>query len=147
VVAEKATRSDRSRSTGAVAVVGAGHPLPDKTSAAVGRRALTLADAAGPNDLVLTPITGGASATLVAPADGLSSADLAETTDTLLSAGLRIEETNAVRKHCSASKGGRLAERIAPAATATLVVVDEVAGEPWGPTVGDRTTYADALDC
>jgi hydroxypyruvate reductase len=146
VVAEKATRSDRSRSTGAVAVVGAGHPLPDKTSAAVGRRALTLADAAGPNDLVLTPITGGASATLVAPADGLSSADLAETTDTLLSAGLRIEETNAVRKHCSASKGGRLAERIAPAATATLVVVDEVAGEPWGPTVGDRTTYADALD-
>jgi hydroxypyruvate reductase len=63
-----------------------------------------------------------------------------------LNAGCRIDEINAVRKHCSAIKGGRLAERIAPATAVTLVVVDEVAGEPWGPTVGDGTTFADALD-
>lgn len=145
VVAEKKGEDGRPSAIGAVDIVAAGHPLPDEASHAAGRRALALADAAGPDDLVLAPITGGASATLVAPADGLSPADIAETTDALLSAGLRIEDVNAVRKHCSASKGGRLAERIAPAATATLVVVDEVAGEPWGPTVGDRTTYADAL--
>jgi hydroxypyruvate reductase len=147
LVAEKADGGDPPPAAiGAVDVVAAGHPIPDDASLTAGRRALALADAAGPDDLVLAPITGGASATLVAPADGLSPSALAETTDALLSAGLRIEAINAVRKHCSAIKGGRLADRIAPAETATLVIVDEVAGEPWGPTVGDATTAADALE-
>ena len=130
----------------AVDVVAAGHPLPDEASLTAGRRALAVADAAGADDLVFVPITGGASATLAAPAGDCTLADLAATTETLLNAGLRIDEINAVRKHCSAIKGGRLADRIAPATAVTLVVVDEVAGEPWGPTVGDRTTVADALD-
>jgi glycerate 2-kinase len=144
VVAAKA--GEEGIDLGAVDVVGAGHPLPDETSLSAGRRALDLADAAGADDLVFVPITGGASATLVAPAADLTRDDLASTTDALLRAGLRIDEVNAVRKHCSAIKGGRLAERIAPATAVTLVVVDEVAGEPWGPTVGDATTFADALD-
>jgi hydroxypyruvate reductase len=94
---------------------------------------------------VIAAITGGASATLAAPADGLSLADLAATTGTLLRAGLRIDEINAVRTHCSTLKGGRLARRVAPATLVTLVVVDETAGDPWGPTVGDEATFADAL--
>jgi len=129
-----------------VHVVAAGHPIPDDASLAAGRRALDVADAAGPDDLVIVPVTGGASATLVAPAGGLTLDDLAATTERLLRAGLRIDDINAVRKHCSALKGGRLAERLAPATVITLVVVDEVAGDPWGPTVGDETTFADALD-
>jgi hydroxypyruvate reductase len=129
----------------AVDVIAAGHPIPDGASLVAGERALTLADAVGPDDLVFVPVTGGASATLVAPAGDLTLDDLATTTETLLSAGLRIDEINAVRKHCSAIKGGRLAERIAPATVVSLVVVDEVAGDPWGPTVGDPTTFADAL--
>ncbi|WP_251342104.1 glycerate kinase type-2 family protein [Haloplanus halophilus] len=126
-------------------VVGAGHPVPDETSLRAGRRVRELADAAGPDDLVLAAVTGGASATLAAPAGDLSLDDLAATTDRLLNAGLPIDEINAVRKHCSTIKGGRLARRVAPATLATLVVVDEPAGEPWGPTVGDDTTFADAL--
>ncbi|GAB6860774.1 glycerate kinase [Haloplanus litoreus] len=126
-------------------VVGAGHPIPDETSLRAGTRVLDVADAAGPDDLVIAAITGGASATLAAPAGDCSLADLAATTETLLRAGLRIDEINAVRKHCSTLKGGRLARRAAPAALATVVVVDEVAGDPWGPTVGDDTTFADAL--
>jgi hydroxypyruvate reductase len=144
VVAEKGDGTEDV--PGAVDVVAAGHPIPDDRSLDAGRRALAVADAAGPDDLVLVPVTGGASATLVAPADGLTLDDLASATETLLNAGCRIDEINAVRKHCSAIKGGRLAERIAPATAVTLVVVDEVAGEPWGPTVGDGTTFADALD-
>jgi hydroxypyruvate reductase len=144
VVAEKTGGNDDVPD--AIDVVAAGHPIPDGRSLDAGRRALELADAAGPDDLVLLPVTGGASATLAAPADGLTLDDLASTTATLLNAGCRIDEINAVRKHCSAIKGGRLAERIAPATAVTLVVVDEVAGEPWGPTVGDATTFADALD-
>jgi glycerate 2-kinase len=144
VVAEKGGGNDDVPD--AVDVVAAGHPVPDGASLSAGDRALAVADAAGPDDLVLLPITGGASATLVAPAGGLTLDDLASATELLLNAGCRIDEINAVRKHCSAIKGGRLAERIAPATAVTLVVVDEVAGEPWGPTVGDGTTFADALD-
>jgi glycerate 2-kinase len=129
-----------------IEVVAAGHPIPDGASLSAGERALAVADAAGPDDLVLVPVTGGASATLAAPAGDLTLDDLAATTGTLLNAGLRIDEINTVRKHCSVIKGGRLARRIAPATAVTLVVVDEVAGEPWGPTVGDATTFANALD-
>jgi len=143
VVAEKA--GGDTGVAGPVDVVAAGHPVPDGASLSAGDRALAVADAAGPDDLVFVPITGGASATLAAPAGDCTLGDLAATTETLLNAGCRIDEINAVRKHCSAIKGGRLAERIAPATAVTLVVVDEVAGEPWGPTVGDRTTFADAL--
>jgi hydroxypyruvate reductase len=145
VVAAKAGDADAGVAD-AVEVIGAGHPIPDDRSLSAGERALAVADAAGPADLVLVPVTGGASSTLVAPAGDLTLDDLAATTEALLAAGLRIDEINTVRKHCSAIKGGRLADRIAPATAVTLVVVDEVAGEPWGPTVGDATTFADALD-
>lgn len=59
--------------------------------------------------------------------------------------GLPIDEINTVRKHFSDIKGGQLTECIHPATTITLVIVDEVAGEPWGPTVPDETTAADAM--
>jgi hydroxypyruvate reductase len=129
----------------AVERVAAGHPLPTEESRHAGERALELADRAGEADLVIACITGGASATMVAPAAGLSVTELRTTTDLLLRAGLPIDAVNTVRRHCSRLKGGRLAERVAPARLATLVVVDEVAGRPWGPTVPDDTTYADAL--
>jgi glycerate-2-kinase len=142
VVAEK---RGRERDLERVDVLGAGHPLPDDESLATGRRLLRLADAAETDDLVVACITGGASAQCVVPADGLSLSDLQTTTEVLLEAGLPIDEVNAVRKHCSALKGGQLARRIGPATLVTLVVVDEVAGEPWGPTVADATTADDAL--
>jgi glycerate-2-kinase len=147
VVAEKGGGSDPIDPglPDAVELVAAGHPLPTEGSRRAGERALELADRADEADLVLAIITGGASATLVAPADGLSVRDLRATTDLLLRAGLPVDAVNTVRRHCSRLKGGRLAERAAPARLATLVVVDEVADRPWGPTVPDETTYADAL--
>ncbi len=144
VVATKAA-PEPPRPIDAVETVVAGHPLPDAASLRAGRRALAVADDAGPDDLVLAVVTGGASALLAAPAGDLSLADLRATTDALLRAGLPIASVNAVRTHLSTLKGGRLADRIAPARLLTLVVVDEPAGEPWGPTVPARTSYADAL--
>ena len=143
VVATKAPDPPRPPDT--VETVVAGHPLPDRASLRAGRRALAVADDAGPDELVVAVVTGGASALLAAPAGDLSLADLRETTDALLRAGLPIASVNAVRTHLSALKGGRLADRIAPARLLTLVVVDEPAGEPWGPTVSARASYADAL--
>ncbi|QLG61719.1 glycerate kinase type-2 family protein [Halorarum salinum] len=143
IVAEKAGQE---RPLPGVDVVGSGHPIPDETGLEAGRRAREIADRAGSDDLVFVCITGGASAQLVSPPPAVPLVALAETTDRLLRAGLPIDEINAVRKHLSRIKGGRLAERLAPATAVTLVVVDEVAGEPWGPTVADGSTAADAVD-
>jgi hydroxypyruvate reductase len=69
-------------------------------------------------------------------------------TESLLSAGAPIEAVNAVRKHCSAIKGGQLARAAAPATVVTLLFSDVVGDDPAviasGPTVPDPTTFADA---
>jgi len=132
-----------------VEVLPGDHPLPSDRGVESARRVLDLAERAGPDDLVLAAITGGGSALLAAPAEPIAPDDLRDLTASLLACGASIDEINAVRKHCSAVKGGRLARAAAPATVATLVVSD-VIGDPLdaiasGPTVPDPTTYADAL--
>ena len=70
---------------------------------------------AGPDDLVLVLMSGGASANWIAPAEGLSLADKQAVTRALLRSGADIGEINTVRKHLSRIKGGRLARRAYPA--------------------------------
>ena len=136
-------------STAGVEVLPGDHPVPSDAGVESARRVLDLAERAGPDDLVLAAITGGGSALLAAPADPISPDDLRELTDALLACGASIDEINAVRKHCSAVKGGRLARAAAPATVVTLAISD-VIGDPLdiiasGPTVPDPSTYADAL--
>jgi len=85
------------------------HPLPSERGVESARRVLDAAERAGPDDLVLAVITGGGSALLAAPADPISVGDLRALTSALLTSGASIDEINAVRKHCSAVKGGQLA--------------------------------------
>jgi glycerate 2-kinase len=122
-----------------------GHPVPDDDGRLAGNVVTELAKSVTADDLVFVCVTGGASAQLIAPPDGICVNDLAGLTETLLNAGLPIHEINTVRKHVSEIKGGRLTQLIDPARLVTLVLVDEVAGEPWGPTVSDDTTFADAV--
>jgi glycerate 2-kinase len=135
--------------TDRVDVIEGAHPVPDEAGLAGARRVLSRARAAGERTLVLAVVTGGASALLPAPAGDLSLADLRATTDALVESGATIDEINAVRKHVSALKGGRLAAAAAPATVVTLafsdVVGDDLAVIGSGPTVGDSTTYGDAL--
>ena len=56
------------RPTRLVRVIEAGHPVPDAAGLAATFETLALADAAGPDDLVLVLISGGASANWIAPA-------------------------------------------------------------------------------
>jgi glycerate 2-kinase len=95
-------------------------------------------------------LTGGGSALLPVPAEPLSVGDLREVTAALLDAGASIDELNAVRKHLSAVKGGRLAERASPATVLGLLISDVVGDDPSviasGPLSPDRTTYADAIE-
>jgi glycerate-2-kinase len=128
----------------------AGHPVPNAASVAASVRALDCAGALNHDDVMLVLLSGGASAMLAAPAEGLSLADKVGTTSALLRAGVAIDGMNAVRKHLSRIKGGRLAAH--PGRTITLALSDvhgrsednpSVIGS--GPTVADDTTYADAL--
>jgi hydroxypyruvate reductase/glycerate 2-kinase len=110
---------------------------------------LRLARAAGPSDVALCLLSGGGSALLPAPAPGLSLADKQDVTLLLHRCGATINEMNAVRKHLSALKGGRLAEAFRGRALYSLIISD-VIGDPLdviasGPTAPDPTTFADAL--
>ncbi|WP_436925135.1 glycerate kinase type-2 family protein [Halosimplex amylolyticum] len=132
-----------------VEVVEGSHPVPDEAGAAGARRVRERATAAGERTLVFAVITGGGSALLPAPAGDLSLGDVRETTAALLEAGAAIDEINAVRKHLSALKGGRLAAAAAPATVVTLAFSDVVGDDPGviasGPTAPDPTTFDDAL--
>lgn len=140
-----------------VQLVEAGHPIPNDASVEAGRRVLELAGESDRATLVLTVISGGGSALLAAPlsteVDGervsLSLGQIQQTTQALLDSGATIHEVNAVRKHLSAIKGGRLAEALAPAHSISLILSDVVGDDldsiASGLTVPDGSTFADAL--
>ena len=142
------TRHGYGRPTRRIAMVEAGHPVPDEAGLKGAERALAFADAAGADDLVLVLLSGGASANWIAPAPGISFADKQATTRALLRSGANIGEINCVRKHLSRIKGGRLARLAHPAPVVTLAISDVPGDDPAvigsGPTVPDPTTLADA---
>jgi hydroxypyruvate reductase len=125
-----------------------GHPIPTRGSEEAGQRALALARRAGPNEQVLFLLSGGASALMAVPADGITLDDKRNTTARLLRAGADIHALNTVRKHLSAIKGGQLAA--ATSAKASTLAISDVVGDDLsviasGPTVGDASTFQDAL--
>jgi glycerate 2-kinase len=135
--------------TSHIEVIEGSHPTPDEAGEEGARNVLSLAEDATEDTLVLCLISGGGSALLPAPVDGVELAELQSLTDDLLSSGATIHEINAVRKHLSAIKGGKLAEAATPATVHSLVLSDVVGDDPSviasGPTVPDESTYADAL--
>lgn len=131
-----------------VAVLEAGHPVPDAAGVQAAQRIAALAQQATAADLVLCLVSGGGSALLTLPAQGLALADLQATTAALLRCGASIDEINTLRKHLEQLKGGQLARLASPAAVASLVLSD-VVGSPLdviasGPTVADRSTWDEA---
>ena len=126
------------------------HPLPDESGIKGANKIMELADSANSNDLVIVLISGGASSLLPHPSHGFSLFDLQKVTSSLLKSGADINELNSVRKHLSAIKGGRLAEKCHPATVIALIISD-VVGDTLdviasGPTVPDKSTYHDALN-
>lgn len=136
--------------TGPIAIIEAGHPVPDAAGVAGAERIVAALTGLTARDLVLVLISGGGSALLPLPAPGITLADYQALTGQLLRCGADITEINAVRKHCSRLQGGQLARLAAPAQVAALILSD-VVGTPLdaiasGPTVPDRSTFADAWD-
>ena len=115
-----------------IAVIEAGHPVPDAAALHAAQTIMTLAAQAGPADRVIFLISGGGSALLCAPAKGLSFAEKQAMTDHLVRSGAPIEHINLVRRHLSRIKGGRLAA-LAGARGAelhTYVISDVVGDDP-----------------
>lgn len=131
-----------------IKIIEAGHPVPDQHSVSSARDAVELARTAGPKDLVLALMSGGASALWSAPVDGVSFEAKQQLTRQLLRSGARISEMNCVRKHLSRIKGGKLAAAVHPARLVTLAISDVPGDDPGaigsGPTAGDPTTLAEA---
>jgi glycerate 2-kinase len=131
-----------------IEILEAGHPVPDANSITGAKRAIELAKSAGPDDLVLCLLSGGASAIWSAPVAGVSFEAKQALTKQLLKSGAPISEMNCVRKHLSQVKGGKLAAAVHPARLLTLAISDVPGDNPdeigSGPTVADRSTLADA---
>jgi hydroxypyruvate reductase/glycerate 2-kinase len=128
----------------------ASHPFPDEHSLEAGKAAIKFMQEVTSNDIVLACITGGSSSLMVLPAPGISILDKALTHRTLLTCGANILQINAVRKHISQIKGGRLAQMLPPGATLINLTVSDVIGDPLDyitdNTVPDTSTIADAHD-
>ena len=143
------TRYGHRLPTSRIEVVEASHPVPDAAGRDAAMRILKMVQGLSPDDLVLCLISGGGSALLALPAEGVSLADKQAVNKALLKSGATIGEINAVRKHLSAIKGGRLALAAAPARVVSLLISDVPGDDPSviasGPTVPDASTYADAL--
>jgi hydroxypyruvate reductase len=125
-----------------------GHPVPDQRGVEGALRMEEIARQAGPSDLLICVISGGASALTPAPIPPMALSEKQELTKKLLACGATIHEINTVRKHLSSFKGGQLAKLAYPATTIALILSDVIGDDldviGSGPTVGDRTTVNDA---
>jgi glycerate 2-kinase len=126
----------------------AAHPTPGEEGVRGVKAMLELVGHSTRRDLVICLMSGGGSSLMPLPLKGVGLRDVQRTTDLLIMSGADIGEINAVRKHLSAVKGGRLAAMLYPAEVLTLVISD-VVGDGLetvasGPTAPDPTTYAEA---
>jgi len=148
----RALTARRDVTIGEVLIADGSHPVPDRRSVESGLAALKLAELThARGGLLVVLLSGGASAMLAAPARGISLDDKIHATRLLLRSGLAIAGMNAVRKHLSAIKGGRLAAAAGRSVTLAISdvhspVEDDPAVIGSGPTVGDDSTFASACD-
>jgi glycerate 2-kinase len=127
-----------------------GHPTPNAESVRAASAMLRMLDAQAASALVIFLLSGGGSSIVEKPIDDeISLDDLVATYRVLVHSGAPIAEINAVRKHLSAVKGGRLAQAAFPAQQVSLLVSDVPDGSPdalaSGPTMPDSTTVEDCF--
>jgi len=125
-----------------------GHPTPNAESIQAASAMLRMLEAQPASALVIFLLSGGGSSIVEKPIDDeISLDDLIATYRALVHSGAPIAEINAVRKHLSAVKGGRLAQAAFPAQQVSLLVSDVPDNTPdalaSGPTMPDSTTVDD----
>jgi hydroxypyruvate reductase len=125
-----------------------GHPIPNAESWNSAEAILSLLAQCDESTLVFFLVSGGGSALSELPLDPrLTLKDVQQFYRTLVTCGAPIAAMNAVRKHFSAVKGGRLAAAAGHATKITLAVTDVPADQESalasGPSLPDPTTSAE----
>ena len=125
-----------------------GHPTPNAESIQAASAILRAVEAQAASALVIFLLSGGGSSLVEKPVDDdISLEDLIATYRVLVHSGAPISEINAIRKHLSAIKGGRLAQAAHPAQQVSILVSDVPDATPdalaSGPTMPDSTSVED----
>jgi glycerate 2-kinase len=125
-----------------------GHPVPNEESIRAAEAILKSLEFQDASALVIFLLSGGGSSIAERPIDDeISLEDLIATYRALVHSGASIAEINAIRKHLSAIKGGRLARAAAPAQQVSILVSDVPDSTPdalaSGPTMPDSTSVED----
>lgn len=124
------------------------HPQPNEESVRAAEAILKSLGALNPQSLAIFMISGGGSSVVEKPVDDeITLADLVATYKTLVLSGAPIAQINAVRKHLSATKGGRMA-RAAQSVHQVSILVSDVPEHALdslssGPTMPDSSTVGD----
>jgi len=126
-----------------------GHPIPTEASFVAGRAILDRLARCDEQTLIFFLVSGGGSALVEQALDpSITHKDFEKLNQALVTCGAPIEEINVVRKHLSATKGGRLAAAAPRSRKLTLGVSDVPQGHESalasGPTLPDPTSVADA---
>jgi hydroxypyruvate reductase len=131
-----------------VPFVEGGHPFATAGSEHGARLALTVAAEVPADGCLVCLLSGGASALMAAPIDGLTLAVKQQAVAHVMTGGADITALNAVRKHLSRVKGGRLAAAC-PGSVVTYAISDVIGDDlsviGSGPCVPDSSTWADAV--
>lgn len=126
----------------------ANHPIPDAASHLAAIRTQEILREVRAGDVVFACFTGGSSALFVDPIAPVSLDDKIAANRILLGCGANIIEINAVRKHLSRVKGGKLVRRLPAGARLINLTVSDVVGDHLDyitdPSVPDTSTFADA---
>jgi len=128
-----------------------GHPIPNNASWHSAQAILEILFESDDATLVFFLLSGGGSALCELPLiPQVSPEDLQMFYRVLVTCGAPIAEMNAVRKHFSAIKGGRLAVAAGRATKVTLAVTDvpadHISALASGPTLPDPSTLTDVAE-
>ena len=128
-------------------VIKAGHPIPNNSSITAAKSILNIMKKSRNGDLIIFLVSGGASALVSLPC-GVSLKEKQRLTEILLKSGASIKEINAIRKHLSQVKGGRILEELNCMAVSYVmsdVVGNDISSIASGLTHCDNTTFSYCL--
>jgi hydroxypyruvate reductase len=132
-----------------VRAIAGGHPLPDGNSLIAAAEITKVVNKLTKDDLLIFLMSGGASSLMMDIPEACTLDEVNVVLRGLMRSGAIIQEVNAVRRHLSTLKGGQLIKKCSGATVVGLIMSDVIGNDLQsigsGPTVGDDTTFADAI--